>query len=81
MFMNLLRPLFMGKDARDLDTLIVQAYENNIKNQGIPLCVQIATLEFAILDMLGNIADIPIGKLIGEIHNPRNFSLPGDTIY
>jgi L-alanine-DL-glutamate epimerase-like enolase superfamily enzyme len=70
MFMTLLRPLFLGKDARDLDTLIVQAYENNIKNQGIPLCVQIAILEFAILDMLGNIAGIPLGKLIGEIHNP-----------
>ena len=33
--------------------------------------MQIATIEFAILDMLGNIADLPVGKLIGEIHNPE----------
>jgi len=33
--------------------------------------VQLAMLEFAILDMLGNIADRPVGLLIGEILNPE----------
>jgi L-alanine-DL-glutamate epimerase-like enolase superfamily enzyme len=71
MFMNLLYPIFKGKDARDLDDLVFKAAESTVKNQGIPLCVQIATLEFAILDMLGNIANCQAGKLIGEIHNPE----------
>ena len=71
MFMNLLYPIFIGKDARDLDMLITAAAERNVKRQGIPLCVQIATIEFAILDMLGNIANKPIGQLIGNIHKPE----------
>ena len=71
MFMDRLHPLFIGKDARDLDALIIEAAEQNVKRQGIPLCVQIATVEFAILDMLGNIANKPIGELIGDIHNPE----------
>jgi len=71
MFLNILIPLFTGKDARDLDQLIFMASEFRVKNQGIPLCVQIATLEFAILDMLGNIAGIPAGRLLGDILNPE----------
>jgi L-alanine-DL-glutamate epimerase-like enolase superfamily enzyme len=71
MFMNSLHRNFIGKDARDLDTLIFQAAEGHVKSQGIPLCVQIATIEFAILDMLGKIAGEPLGKLIGDIHHPE----------
>lgn len=71
MFMNCVRPRFLGKDARDLDMLVTDAAERYLKSQGIPLCVQIATLEFAVLDMLGNIANKPIGQLIGAIHNPE----------
>ena len=69
MFLNSLYHHFIGKDARDLDGLIFNAVEENIKSQGVPLCVQIATIEFAILDMLGNIAEKPIAELIGEIHH------------
>jgi len=71
MFTNLLQPIFLGKDARDLDKLIFQAAEGPVKNQGVPLCVQIANIEFAILDMLGVIADQPAGRLIGELQNPE----------
>lgn len=71
MFRNLCHPAFMGKDARDLDSLIFNVAEGSVKNQGIPLCVQIATVEFAILDMLGTIAKKPAGMLIGEIHHPE----------
>jgi L-alanine-DL-glutamate epimerase-like enolase superfamily enzyme len=71
MFIHSLQRRFTGKDARDLDALIFDAVERNIKKQGVPLCVQIATIEFAILDMLGNIASQPVGKLIGEIHHPE----------
>ncbi len=62
---------FVGKDARDLDHLIFNAVERNVKRQGIPLNVHIAGIEFAILDMLGTIADKPAGLLIGELQNPE----------
>ncbi|MDA0349338.1 MAG: twin-arginine translocation signal domain-containing protein [Verrucomicrobia bacterium] len=69
-FMHNLHQYFAGKDARDLDQLIYNAHEHNIKRQGIPLCVQIASIEFAILDMLGNIANRPAGLLIGDLTTP-----------
>ena len=69
MFLNILIPFFTDKDARDLDDLIYMVSETRVKNQGIPFCVQLATLEFAILDMLGNIAGIPAGNLLGDIKN------------
>ena len=71
MFERGVRRHFLGKDARDLDGLVFVAAERNVKRQGIPLCVQIATLEFAVLDMLGSIADKPVGQLIGDIHHPE----------
>ena len=71
MFNINLKHHFLGKDARDLDMLIFNATERNVKNQGIPLNVQVAVIEFAILDLLGNIADKPAGQLIGEVHNEK----------
>ena len=70
-FVNRLVRYFKGKDARDLDQLIYMASETNVKSQGVPLCVQIATIEFAILDMLGTIANKPAGLLIGDLLNPE----------
>ncbi len=62
----ILRRHFEGKDARDLDQLVFNAVERNLKRQGIPLCVHVAGIEFAILDMLGTLADVPASRLIGE---------------
>jgi L-alanine-DL-glutamate epimerase-like enolase superfamily enzyme len=70
-FVNKLAPFFTGKDARDLDQLIYRISETSVKIQGIPFCVQLAMLEFAILDMLGNIADKPAGLLIGDLLHPE----------
>ena len=58
---------FEGKDARDLDQLVFNAVERNIKSQGIPLNVQVAGIEFAILDMMGNMANKPAGQLVGDL--------------
>jgi len=69
MFNLNLKSFFLGKDARDLDLLIFNAAERNVKRQGIPLNVQIAVIEFAILDMLGTIADLPAGQLLGSLRN------------
>lgn len=68
---DVLQRHFVGKDARDLDQLIFNALEGNVKRQGIPLCVHVAGIEFAILDLLGNIADKPAGLLIGDVLNPE----------
>jgi L-alanine-DL-glutamate epimerase-like enolase superfamily enzyme len=71
LFQNNLRRLFIGKDARDLDSLIDQVYMRNYRLQGQCLGVPVATIEFAILDMLGRMAGKPIGMMIGDIHNPK----------
>jgi L-alanine-DL-glutamate epimerase-like enolase superfamily enzyme len=70
---NRLQPFFIGKDARNLEQLIngVYVYQSNYKMQSLALWVPLATIEFAILDMLGQISGKSFGQLIGEIHNPK----------
>jgi len=72
-FTRRLQPFFPGKDARDLEKLLdeVYVYQSNYKLQSLALWVPLATIEFAILDMLGRIAEKSMGELIGEIHNPK----------
>ena len=70
-FIHNLHHHFAGKDARNLDQLLFNAHEHNVKRQGVPLCVQIAAIEFAILDMLGNTVNKPAGQLIGDVLNPE----------
>ena len=70
---NRLQPFFLGKDARDLEALLeeVYVYQSNYKLQSLALWVPLATIEFAILDMLGRIANKSMGQLFGDIHNPK----------
>jgi len=72
-FLKKLQPYFIGQDARELDLILerIYIYNFNFRYNGIALGLPLATIEFAILDMLGRIADKPVGKLIGEIHNPE----------
>jgi L-alanine-DL-glutamate epimerase-like enolase superfamily enzyme len=70
-FVKRLQPFFIGKDARELETLIKGVYQANYKLQGLALWIPLATIEFAILDLLGHVANKSIGQLIGEIHNPQ----------
>jgi len=71
-FLQRVAPMFKGRDARDLDALIeeVYRYRSNYKFQSYALWVPVATLEFAILDMLGRIAGKPLAELIGVFRNP-----------
>ena len=68
-----LQPFFIGKDARELEKLFdeVYVYKSNYKLQNLAMWVPMATIEFAILDMLGKIAGKSIGQLIGKIYNPE----------
>jgi L-alanine-DL-glutamate epimerase-like enolase superfamily enzyme len=72
-FTNRLQPFFPGKDARNWESLLDEVYvfRSNYKVQNLALWVPLATIEFAVLDMLGKIAGKPMGALIGEIHHPR----------
>jgi L-alanine-DL-glutamate epimerase-like enolase superfamily enzyme len=72
-FLKKLQPYFIGQDARELDLILekIYIYGFNFRYNGIALGLPLATIEFAILDMLGHIADKPVGQLIGEIHNPE----------
>ena len=60
-------PFFLGKDARELDALIDGVYlaRSNYKYQGLALWVCVASVEFAILDMLGRIAKKSCSELLG----------------
>jgi L-alanine-DL-glutamate epimerase-like enolase superfamily enzyme len=72
-FIKRLQPYFLGKDARDLDLILekVLNFSLNFRLNGIALGIPMATIEFAILDMLGKIAGKSMGQLIGEIHHPE----------
>jgi len=76
-FTNRLQPYFPGKDARNLEKLLeeVYVYQSNYKMQSLALWVPLATIEFAILDMLGKIAGKSIGELIHECTDPLNVNL------
>lgn len=72
-FTGRLQPFFIGKDARKWEQLLEEVYvhKSNYKLQNLALWVPLATIEFAVLDMLGKIAGNPIGELIGDIHKPK----------
>ncbi|MFH0992154.1 MAG: mandelate racemase/muconate lactonizing enzyme family protein [bacterium] len=60
-------PFFIGKDARDLETLLdgVYVYDSNYKMQGLPFWCCVAWVEASILDMLGKTAHQHISVLFG----------------
>ena len=62
-------PFFAGKDARDLESLVDGVYlaSSNYKWQGLPFWVPVASVEIAVLDLLGKIARKPLGELFGAI--------------
>jgi L-alanine-DL-glutamate epimerase-like enolase superfamily enzyme len=72
-FLRKLQPFFIGQDARELDLIIekVYNYQFNFRYNGISLGIPLATIEFAILDMLGKMAGLPMGQLIGDLHHPE----------
>ena len=72
-FTHNLHRFFIGKDARDLDLLLekVFIYNFNFRYNGISIGTPLATIEFAILDLLGRIANKSIGQLLGDIHHPE----------
>src|SRR5262249_25370773 len=68
-FLNRVAPFFLGKDARDLETLLPELYRHNsnYKFQGLALWVCVAAAEFALLDLMGRIAGKSVGDLLGGV--------------
>lgn len=66
---RLVMPYFVGKDARMLEEHLFGVYRegDNYKLQGLALWCPVAMVEFAILDMLGRIAERSIGELLGGV--------------
>ncbi|MBL8219368.1 MAG: mandelate racemase/muconate lactonizing enzyme family protein [Bryobacterales bacterium] len=58
-------PAFVGKDARDLETLVDDVYIKHYKLAGQPFWSPVAAVEQALWDMLGRTAKKPVAELMG----------------
>ena len=69
LFLKRVVPFFLGKDARDLESLLWEVYrhESNYKFQGLAFWVSVATVEMALLDLMGQISGTAIGDLLGGV--------------
>jgi L-alanine-DL-glutamate epimerase-like enolase superfamily enzyme len=72
-FLNRVAPFFIGKDARQLETLLWGLYrhDDNYKYQGLALWVCVAAAEFAILDLLGKLSGKSLGNLLGGVKRQK----------
>lgn len=68
-FVRRVAPFFVGKDARQLESLLVELYRDNsnYKLQGIALWAPQAAAEMAILDLLGRLSNQSLGNLLGGV--------------
>ena len=69
MLKQLIIPFFIGKDARQLESLLegVYVYNSNYKLAGLALWCCISWVEASVLDLLGKITGKAIGDLLGGI--------------
>ena len=68
-FLNRVAPFFTGKNACEIEDLLVEFYRHgsNYKLQGLALWVCVAALEMGLLDLIGQTRGKPIGELFGPI--------------
>lgn len=58
-------PFFVGKDARDLETLVDGVYIKNYKMAGQAFWCPVAFVEQSLFDLLGKVARKPVAELLG----------------
>ncbi len=61
-------PFFVGKDARDLESLLWELYrqDSNYKLQGLSFWVCVAAVEMALLDLIGQTSKHAVGELLSK---------------
>ena len=66
MLTNLVAPFFIGRDARDVESLVdaVYADERNYKFSGMPFWNAVGHVELALLDLLGRARGLPVWALV-----------------
>ncbi len=66
-FLNLVAPWFIGRDARDLERLLWEVYRHssNYKLQGLTLWICVAAVEMSLLELMGQIAQRPLADFFG----------------
>jgi L-alanine-DL-glutamate epimerase-like enolase superfamily enzyme len=69
LFKALVVPYFIGKDVRDLASLIhgVGTTANNYKYSSLPFWNAVGVLETSLLDLLGKTAHLPVAALLGPV--------------
>ena len=60
-------PYFLGKDARDLESLVDGVYVQNYKMAGQAFWCPVAYVEQSLFDLLGRAAKKPVGELLGGV--------------
>lgn len=68
-FLKNILPVFLKKDARDLETLLWDVYRHgsNYKLQGIALWAGVAAIEMSLLELMGQAARRPVADFFGGI--------------
>lgn len=66
-FLTHVVPVFLKKDARQLETLLWDVYRHNsnYKLQGLALWTNVAAMEMALLELLGQTAQRPVADFFG----------------
>jgi L-alanine-DL-glutamate epimerase-like enolase superfamily enzyme len=66
-FLRQVAPFFVGKDARELESLLWEVYRHasNYKLQGLALWVCVAAIEMALLELMGQTAKRPLADFFG----------------
>ncbi len=66
-FERLVAPRFLGRDARELESLIDEVYRANYKLAGLAFWCPVAYVEQSLLDLLGKTFDQSVGSLLGGV--------------
>jgi L-alanine-DL-glutamate epimerase-like enolase superfamily enzyme len=68
-FLRRVVPVFLKKDARQLESLLWDVYrhDSNYKLQGLALWTNVAAMEMALLELLGQAAERPVADFFGGV--------------
>ena len=65
--LNRVVPHYLGRDARDLETLVDEVYAKNYKIAGQPFWCPVAYVEQSLFDLLGKVAGKSVAELMGGV--------------